>query len=374
MTKRLSTQEFVKRAKVVHGDKYEYDDVIYINNHTKVKIFCKNCKEYFYQVPLSHLAGNGCEKCSYKFRANKKMLDLDTIISRFRQIHKNKYDYSNIIYTGMKNNVKIVCNSCGNYFLMSPANHLKGEGCPYCNKNFCKTTKQFISEARLVHGDDYDYRNVIYKNNRTPVEIICKQCGNHFFQTPDNHLRGQKCPKCAYKAMGMRKMLDTSSFIMKSTEIHKGRYDYSKSIYSGICEPVKIICNKCHRMFTQIAHSHLMGCGCPYCKQSKGELAIIEFLDKNKIDYEIQKRFTDCKNIKPLPFDFYLPKYNLCIEYQGEQHYKCINFFGGEKAFELRKKNDEIKKNYCELHKIKLLEIHYNDNVNDCLKICLDIT
>ena len=99
--------------------------------------------------------------------------------------------------------------------------------------------------------------------------------------------------------------------------------------------------------------------GCPHCKKSKGENAIKDFLEDNNILFETQKGFENCRNKRILKFDFYLPDYNLCIEYQGAQHYKSVDYFGGVKGFENSQKRDNIKRDFCKSNGISLLEIPY---------------
>ena len=101
-----------------------------------------------------------------------------------------------------------------------------------------------------------------------------------------------------------------------------------------------------------------MSCGCME-GQSVGERLIRDILIESHVDFISQKRFDDCRHINTLPFDFYLPYYNTCIEYDGVQHFKPINYFGGEKEFELRKINDDIKTKYCENNKINLIRLPY---------------
>lgn len=97
------------------------------------------------------------------------------------------------------------------------------------------------------------------------------------------------------------------------------------------------------------------------CKSSKGELKILKFLKTHNIEYIAQKRFDDCKFKQPLPFDFYLPDYNMCIEYDGELHFKEVDYFGGKEQLNLQQKHDNIKNKYCQENNIKLLRIPYWD-------------
>ena len=106
-----------------------------------------------------------------------------------------------------------------------------------------------------------------------------------------------------------------------------------------------------------------------WLSSAKDDLILIEnILDKYNIEYEIEKRFNDCKFKKPLPFDFYLPKYNTCIEYDGEQHFRTFELWGGNKTLELQQIKDQIKTDYCVANNIKLIRIKYCDNTIDTLK------
>lgn len=132
---------------------------------------------------------------------------------------------------------------------------------------------------------------------------------------------------------------------------------------------IKIICPK-HGIFEQSAYIHISGSGCPKCKSSKGEIEIQKYLYDNNIKYEYQKIFKDCKLKTYLPFDFYLFEHNICIEYDGEQHFKPIEYFGGYNAFNDLKIKDQLKTEYCEINKIKLIRISYIDikNIKKILK------
>jgi very-short-patch-repair endonuclease len=131
--------------------------------------------------------------------------------------------------------------------------------------------------------------------------------------------------------------------------------------------PIKIIC-RIHGEFKQSPNNHKKGQGCPSCSESKGEKEIRNFLIKNSILFYPQHKFSDCKNIKELPFDFYIEKHKICIEYNGKQHYEPIEYFGGQENFLKTKKRDKIKKDYCKNNNIKLFIIKYNENINKKLE------
>lgn len=231
------------------------------------------------------------------------------------------------------------------------------------------TTNEFVEKAKLVHGDKYDYSLVEYKNNKSKIKIICPLHGM-FTQQPNNHINNkQNCPICSeetLKKFNENQASNTIDFIKKSKKIHGDKYDYSSVDYINKKTKVKIICSK-HGVFEQKPCHHLVKCGCPKCFNSKNELLIEKLLNKNIIKYETQKTFNECKLKNLLPFDFYLPDYNLCIEYDGEQHYKPVKIFGGVKRFEKQIKTDKIKNNFCEKNGIKLLRIKYTDNVEEII-------
>lgn len=154
--------------------------------------------------------------------------------------------------------------------------------------------------------------------------------------------------------------MNTYKFVHKAKEIHGDKYDYSLVEYIDSKTKLKIIC-QIHGIFNQISISHLNGCGCTYCKESKGELKIREFLEINNIEYTREYKFDNCKSIYKLPFDFYLPKYNLCIEYDGQHHYYSIEYYGGEERFIKCKERDAIKTLFCKDNNINLLRIAYYD-------------
>jgi hypothetical protein len=224
------------------------------------------------------------------------------------------------------------------------------------------TIEEFIQKAKVVHGDKYDYSKVDYINNRIKIKIICLEHGE-FKQIPINHLKGKGCLKCGYKNQWKIRKITTYNFIDKAKLIHENKYDYSDVNYIKSNIKVKIKCKE-HGIFEQTPNNHLRGKGCPKCYFSSGEMIIEKYLKKHNIDYILQKRFIDCKNKKPLPFDFYLSRYNICIEYDGEQHFKPIKYWGGTKTLKRIKMLDNIKTKYCLTNNILLIRINYTEYYN----------
>ena len=229
------------------------------------------------------------------------------------------------------------------------------------------TNKSYIKKAKLKHGSLYKYNHLNYISMEEKVIITCNIHGD-FSQNAKEHLRGSGCPICGMEKFTSSRLLTTKEFIDKSIIKHSNKYDYTLTKYVNSSSKVIIRCIV-HGNFEQIANDHLNGCGCPKCNISKGENYIMNFLDEHNIEYIHQMKFSDCKYKSPLPFDFYLSEYNMCIEYDGEQHFKSIEYWGGEKGLENRKRNDNIKNKYCEDNNIKLLRIAYNEDINEKLRL-----
>ena len=372
------TKKFIRKALKVHGDRYDYSNVVYVKNNINVEIICRiEGHKPFPQMPSNHLKGRGCKLCGIKKRADNQRMTLEEFIERSRIIHNNKYDYSKVNYTNATTEVIIICPKHED-FKQTPSSHLCGNGCKKCANEKLAEIKtlileEFIERANAVHGiGTYDYSKVKYIDSRTEVIITCPKHGD-FPQTPDSHWHGRGCKKCANEKLSISSKLTLEEFIKRANEIHDNIYDYSKVVYVGYDAEVIITCPK-HGDFKQTPNHHLRGCGCSKCKNNyKGEIAIENYLTRNNIKFEAQKRFKDCKDSNTLPFDFYLPYYNLCIEFDGEGHFKPIKRSKemtdeqAEEKLNYVQRHDEIKTNYCKNNGINLLRICYDENVEEKL-------
>ena len=206
MPPRLTLEEFIRRAKEAHGDKFDYSLVVYISSHVKITIICNKCGHIFEQTPHSHLKGVGCPKCAGRDKTTEE------IIREFRKVHGERYDYSEADFHGVTKKVKIGCPEHG-IFLQTPVIHLQGSGCAGCSGNIKHTTEEFIRRARKVHGDKYDYSEVNYQGNKIKVKIICRKCGHAFWQKPNTHLWGSGCPKCALATQRSKGEIEMCDFI-----------------------------------------------------------------------------------------------------------------------------------------------------------------
>lgn len=280
-----------------------------------------------------------------------KLMTKEEFIKRSILVHGDKYDYSKSIYINTKTNLVIICKKHGEFSQKPEIHYLSGCGCPKCDPTSVLGNEVFIEKSILRHLDRYDYSKVEYTKNSEKVKIICKEHGE-FIQVAGAHLRGQGCPSC-YTG---NKKSNTKEFVEKSTLLHNSLYDYSLVDYKTKREKVKIICLD-HGVFEQKASVHLSGHGCPICRNSKLEKYLRNKLVELGIDFEQNKRYDDCRNFLPLPFDFYLKDINILIECDGIQHREPIKHFGGEDRLEYQKFNDSIKDDYCLKNSIRLIRV-----------------
>ena len=360
-----STSKFIEKSIKIHGDKYDYSKVEYIGSHTTVCIICEEHGE-FYQSPTNHLSGNGCQQCAFKYKLGKyKLTTFETFLTKAKEIHGNKYDYSKVKWKNTRTPITIICPIHGEFKQM-PDNHTRVKcGCRKCGRigiNQKYNTEYFIKHAKLIHGNKYDYSNVQCFNSADKVEIICPVHGK-FKQIAQQHLKGCGCPKCNFDQMAKDRAMGKELFINKAKELFGEMYDYSKVEYINGQKNVCIICPK-HGEFEVTPNNHLSKkSGCPICNESKLERELASILDKQNVKYERLMRF---KWLGKQSLDFYLPEHNVAIECQGIQHFKPVDFAGkGEKwanqLFKENQKRDDRKLKKCLANNIKMIYVIDNE-------------
>lgn len=202
----ITNEEFIRRAKKVHKDKYDYSLSKYTLSKNKIKITCKE-HGVFSQIARNHLNGSGCPKCARK----RISLTTEEFIEKSIKMHGNWYNYSKVNYINHMTKVTITCPEHGD-FNQRPNDHLTGYKCAVCankkkSSDMTLTVESFINKAKKVHGEKYDYSKVNYINNATKIKIICPEHGS-FFQTPNNHLHKDGCTQCGRKiSLGETKWL-----------------------------------------------------------------------------------------------------------------------------------------------------------------------
>jgi ssDNA-binding Zn-finger/Zn-ribbon topoisomerase 1 len=199
MPKNITTEKWIEKAIKIHGDKYDYSKVEYINNRTPVCIICPEHGE-FYQVPYAHLAGKGCPICGKIKKAKSKTSNTDEWIKKAIKIHGYTYDYSVSKYNGAINKIDILCKKHG-IFSQRACDHLSGYGCPKCgyekvSADLLSNKENFVKKANKIYSNKYTYDKFVYINNKTPSYVTCPKHGD-FLVRPDNHLTGRNgCPQC----------------------------------------------------------------------------------------------------------------------------------------------------------------------------------
>jgi len=195
MSKKLTTEEFISKSRLIHGDKYDYSETSYINCHTKVLIKCP-IHGNFFQLPINHthkIQKQGCPSCG----GSKKLTTMD-FIKKSKLIHNDIYDYSKTKYKNNRTKVIIICRIHGK-FRQSPDMHMgksSKNGCPKCCHNRKLTYQEFLKKSKFIHSNLYDYTKVKYSNPYTPIKIRCKKCNSIFLQKPTHHVSGRGCSYC----------------------------------------------------------------------------------------------------------------------------------------------------------------------------------
>jgi len=343
-------------SKFYNPDKYDYSLIDYKRTNIKVIIIDKEYDSKHLITPYKLLNGVSC--------SIQNCIDKEELLkSKFLLVHGDRYEY-NFTYNGYHKKISIICKLHGE-FKQAINSHLKGHGCSICGGSNRSNLNDILKSFRGIHGDLYNYSKVEYINMRTKVVIICNKCSNVFDQVPYSHLKGDGCSNCS----GNMK-LTTEEIIKHFIEVNGDLYNYDKVEYSGAHKDVIITCEK-HGDFKMSPNNHRRMKGCYKCKMSKGEKIIMNYLKTNNINFISQYKFNECRYKNPLPFDFYLTDLNICIEYNGIQHYEVNEFFGGEDGYKQRVRNDNIKIYYCHNNKVKLVTIKYDSDIQEELLLKL---
>lgn len=366
--KKFSFQDYLEKANKVWNNKYDYSKFEWKGVGSKVCIICPEHGE-FWQLPNNHLKGEcGCLECRGKSKDFKPIQCLDDVITQAKQKFGDKFDFSESVWGGSRNHLKIICPEHGEFSTYPRQFLLNKCGCPECNSGRKYTTEEYIKAAKKFHQDwDYDYSKVVYKKSTEPVEIICKKHGS-FFPIASNFLSGGcNCIKCVQDSYRLTK----EEFIKRAKEIHGDYYNYDKVNYVNQITPITITCPK-HGDFEQLPGNHLKGCNCKKCARenlvpSHGEELVQKILNKYNISYKVQYEIKTKKlarNSNIIIVDIALKHNNKVyfIEYNGKQHYEYIPFFfKTQEDFQAQLRRDQLLREICEKNsdKVTLIEIKY---------------
>lgn len=326
----------------------------YVNTNTPTLHKCIIHNVEWTAKPCDILLGHGCFKCKSEKISNKLRKTHEQYIKDLENINPDVIAIDK--YIDVNTPILHMCLKDNYQWSISPHNLLNGTGCPKCMNRFYRTHDEYVCEVKNINNNIEVIDNFI--NTYTPILHKCSICNHQWLVRPTNILLGSGCPKCAQNIQKTHfDYVNELSLLNLNIEVI-GTYVNS---YTPILHKCLIDNHKWLAKPTNI----LSGKGCPRCKESHGEKQIRQWLNGHNVLYEKQYKFDDCYDIKPLPFDFYLPKYNLCIEYDGEQHFRPVDFFGGEKHFKLQQKHDNIKNEYCKNNGILLLRIPYYKNIEE---------
>lgn len=328
---------------------------IYANSYTKILHRCKIHSYEWYVAPNRVLCGVNCPVCS------GKVITHEEYVKRVTEINPNIEVVG--IYIDSKTKILHRCKIDNYEWYAKPNGILMGNGCAMCYGNKKKTHEEYVNLVSKINQNIEVLGR--YVGSNIPILHKCKIDEYEWYAVPSRILQGVGCPKCAKKLKTHDDYVADVNMINKNIEV--------VGIYKKWNEPILHRCKKCGYEWMVKPNGILNGTGCPVCKESHGERSINEWLNTYNILYQRQKVFDDCKDKRVLPFDFYLPEYNICIEYQGIQHYKPIDYFGGQKSFESQVSRDNIKKEYCQKNNIILFAIPYFEDINEELTIIYDL-
>ena len=362
MAKRRTHEEYVAELAIKNPNIEVIEE--YINNSTPIEHHCLKHNVYWNAMPHNILNGAGCKECQKEKSREKRLKTNEQYIKEVAI--KNPTIEVVGEYAGSKVAIMHHCLNHDVYWNAMPCNILQGKGCNECLRDkignkLVKSQEQYVKELSIKNkfievADEYI-------NSSTPIVHRCLLHNTYWKIAPLNALRGEMCPECKKEKLQQSFSKTHEQYVNEVALINPdicvvGKYINAKT-------PIVHKCKIDGVEWLAAPSDILSGRGCPQCKESSGERQVRLWLERNKISYIKEKSFEDCRDKQPLPFDFYIPELNVAIEHQGQQHYFSVDIFGGEHAFELQKKHDNIKYHYCKNNDIKLLCIPYYANVEE---------
>lgn len=328
--KKLSTEEFIAKAKEVHGNKYDYSKTIYKNKRNKIIVICPIHGE-FEIIAHNHKRGQGCPQCGKECAKNCRKGDYKSFLERANKKFGDKYSYPyiNEEYENIKSSITIKCNNCGNIIKRRADYHISTEdGLCKCkeprkevkivkdsnkiNRNKIKgllaysnnkkmTWNKFIIKAKEKYGDSFSYNKDSFVNGNTRIEMQCNVCGHKFNRTPSSHINPKvfsSCGCCKLNSDPLTwKIFNKETFILKANIIHNGKYSYDNVDYKNTDTLVNVTC-PIHGDFEVTPHSHIgMQSGCPKCAQ-KYNYTTKEFIELCKEVHNNFYSYDKCEYIR----------------------------------------------------------------------------
>lgn len=366
MAKRLTNEEWISKAKNKFPN-LDFSNTQYINKRSNITVRCPIHGEFTSMAGGFMETKYGCPKCGHEQSNQKRMTSQEDYISKIKIAYNSKYDCSKVVYKGSKDKITLVCPKHGEFQIR--ADNFNAN-CPKCSQSYKRNHEEFVQELKekfpsieIIEGK--------FETVRSILTFKCSECGNMWESTPAHILASKYgCSKCAHVNAKIPNRMKSEDFLKKIREISPEIEILSE--YTTSRNRIKCRCSKCNNEWNPKAIYLLQGYKCPKCsKQNRGfrnEQVIINYLNNKNINFICQFKITKpFEGRNYIEIDFYLPDYNLFIEYNGKQHYVPIEYFGGEIAFKNRVKRDENLRNYCKENNINLLEIRYDQNIEEKL-------
>lgn len=358
MGKKLSDEDFKGMVEKQVGEEYCFLEK-YKTTDTKILVKHQECGNTYKVTPYHFLKRKQrCPKCNKYRKRTPKVFEKE-----FCKALGNEYELLSE-YKGAKENITVRHKKCGTVYEQIASEAKLGKGCLKCAQktfigNRAKTPHYFRKEFNDIADGEYELLSE-YKGDSEKVKIKHKKCGNVYMANAGAFLCGRRCPKCAIVKRSESQKWTHEKFL----EVVNVSSDFGYIVlsnYINYSTKIKIMHKKCGHTYMVAPKDFISGRRCPRCRSSKGEEFIYSYLKENRYKFECQYKMEGCKSKRFLPFDFsvFLDEKIILIEYQGVQHYKPIDFFGGKKTFIERLCHDEIKKDFCEKNNIELIEIPY---------------
>ena len=354
MPRRKTDSEFIKEVYDLVGDEYIFLDT-YQGSNIKIRVKHSLCGSLYEVRPNDFLNGKRCPYCSISAKKTDTQFKKE-----IKSLVGNEYTFIEP-YVNSYTKIKVKHNKCNNVYKVTPHNFLSGKRCPYCAGNIKKTDEYFKKEIYNRVSDEYTVLGS-YVNSAIKIKVKHNKCGTIYEVKPNDFLNGKRCPYC----YGKMKKTDTK-FKREVESIVGNEYTFLDS-YVDSKSKIKVRHNKCNTVYEVRPDMFLKGERCPYCNSPKGEISINKILKSLGIKYEYQKTFDDLKDSRLLSYDFYIPSQDILIEYQGQQHYQPVGYFGGADTFELQQKHDKMKSDYAKDNGYKLITVPYTQDTFSKIK------
>lgn len=321
----------------------------YIKTSTKIKIWCKNPN---HQPSIKTLnafnRGGRCRQC----KNEKKIIPFKTIKDKINSFGYELLTKEDSYESAKKTKLKIKCSN-GHIYETSWDCINQDCRCIKCHLDKQRLSFEYVKE--FIEKEGYKLLSNEYHTNQTKLLVKCKNPNHKPYETTFAQFQqGKRCKECRDDSYRF-------SYEYIKNYIESFGYTLISNNYKNANTKIEVQCDKKHETYSVKFSDFQAGFRCPHCKSSKGENKISEILDTYNINYIKQYKFEDCKFYNYLPFDFYLPDYNCCIEFDGKQHYEIIKCWGGLDAFIDRVIRDTVKNEYCKKNEIKLVRIPYYD-------------